>query len=127
VDRVFNHAAGTEMSRPSAYRKYHAELAQNYALLGATDEEIANFLGVTDRTLRTWKKAHPAFAEALNHGKMHADARMIGAAFRNGLAGNATIQIFWLKNRLGWRDKTEVTGANGGPVQLVLQGSDVHG
>lgn len=107
--------------RPTAYRKQYAELAQNYALLGATDEEIAGLLGVTGRTLRAWKKTYPTFAEALNHGKRHADARMLGAAFRNGLAGNATIQIFWLKNRLGWRDKVDIDANVTGKLETITR------
>lgn len=105
--------------RPSKYKPEFAELAMNYCLLGATDDDIAAFLHIGVRTLQDWKKAYPEFAEALNHGKQQADAKMVGAAFRNGLAGNATIQIFWLKNRLGWRDKVDhaLTGPDGGPVQ----------
>jgi hypothetical protein len=108
--------------RPTKYKAEFAELAMNYCLLGATDPEIAGFLGVGLRTVMDWKKAHPDFAEAMNHGKAHADAKMIGAAYRSGLAGNATIQIFWLKNRLGWRDRVDhaIGGIDGKPIDLNL-------
>ncbi len=45
------------------------------------------------------------------------------APFRAKIAPDTTAAIFWLKNRRPdeWRDKvqTELTGANGGPVQTV--------
>lgn len=37
--------------RPSKYKPEYAELAMNYCLLGATDVEIAKFLGVSLRTV----------------------------------------------------------------------------
>jgi hypothetical protein len=107
--------------RPSKYKAEYAELAMNYCLLGATDAEIAAFLGIGLRTLHEWKKAYPKFSDALTTGKDKADAKVVGALYRGALAGNTTAQIFWLKNRRkdDWRDKVDhsLTGADGGPVQ----------
>ncbi len=44
------------MSRPTDYKPEYAELARNYCLLGATEEELGGFFGVSDRTIRNWKK-----------------------------------------------------------------------
>lgn len=107
--------------RPSKFKPEYVQLAENYCILGATDAEVAAFLGVGLRTLADWKSAHPEFSDAMNTGKEAADAKVVGALYRGALAGNTTAQIFWLKNRKRneWRDKVdhEVAGKDGGPVQ----------
>lgn len=109
------------MARKSDYRPEYAEQASNYCLLGATDADLAQFFGVTRRTITNWKNDHPDFADALQ-SKEHADSQVIGALFRNALNGNVTAQIFWLKNRQGWRDKQEVehSGKDGSPLQVQI-------
>lgn len=62
------------MARPSKYREEFAEQAQKLCLLGATDEALANFFGVSRATISTWKIEHPAFLDALKAGKELADA-----------------------------------------------------
>lgn len=108
--------------RPTKYKAEFAELAMNYCLLGATDAEVAEFLGVGVRTLQDWKQAHPDFAGAMNHGKDQADAKMIGSLYRNGLTGNVTAQIFWLKNRRAWKDRVDhsIGGIDGKPIDMNL-------
>lgn len=112
----------------STYRPEYAELATNYCLLGATDDDLARFFGVTDRTLRNWKKRHPEFERAAQDGKTIADAKVSRSLFNNAtnngtmLGGDTTACIFWLKNRQrelwrGDRVQHEVTGADGGPIK----------
>ncbi len=111
------------MSRQTDYKPAYAELARNYALLGATELEIAGFLGTTDRTLRTWKKSFPKFAAALQYGKDQADAKVVGALFNNAVRGNVTAQIFWLKNRRRdtWRDKVDVDARIEGKLETITR------
>lgn len=110
------------MAAPSKFKPEFVELARNYCLLGATDVELARFFGTTDRTIRTWKQQHPEFAEVLDQAKEAPDANVVGALYRNALAGNVTAQIFWLKNRqpAKWRDKVdhEHAGKDGAPIQF---------
>lgn len=118
------------MARPSDYRDEYAELAKNYCLLGATDVDLAGFFGVTDRTLRTWKKRYPAFADALDAGKTRADALVARSLYNNALGGDTTACIFWLKNRQkhAWRDRHEIDHSGKvavDPITLLL--SQVEG
>lgn len=134
--------------RPSAFKPEYIEQAYNYALLGATDVQMAAFFGVSEQTLNTWKAKHPDFLESLNKGKAQADARVAQSLFHRACGyshpedkifnndGNpmvvattkhyppdTTAGIFWLKNRQkeNWRDKVdhEHTGKNGGAIEFI--------
>jgi hypothetical protein len=124
------------MGAPSLYRPEYAELARNYCLLGATDVDLAGFFGVSDRTIRTWKREHPDFLGAMNSGKTAADA-MVARSLYNKATNNGTLQdgdttacIFWLKNRQkhAWRDTHAIDHSGKvavDPIQLLL--SQVEG
>jgi len=121
--------------RPTAYKPEYAAQAEKLSLLGATDIQIADFFGVSERTLNTWKLKHPKFLQSLKSGKDEADVmverslyrRAIGfeydavkifcskeglvteVPFREVVPPDTTACIFWLKNRKrdDWRDKQE--------------------
>jgi len=40
--------------QPTAYKPEYCELGHNYCLLGATNEELGSFFGVTRRTVDNW-------------------------------------------------------------------------
>ena len=44
--------------QPTLYEPDYCELAHNYCLLGATNEVLAGFFGVTRRTIQNWIAAH---------------------------------------------------------------------
>ena len=126
--------------RKSLFREEYIQLAENYALLGATDDELADFFGVSKQTLNKWKKDYPEFLDSLKRGKDIADSnvasklynRAIGYDFeethtvcKNGLVvgekhikkhqpADTTAAIFWLKNRQPekWRDRKELQIGN---------------
>ena len=117
------------------YRKEYDDLARNFCLMGATNADLAKFLNVGDRTIDYWLARKPSFREAVNEGKMAADATAASRLFSRVLGYDhkavhfATVQgelvereyikhcppdvtacIYWLKNRQPnhWRDKREV-------------------
>jgi hypothetical protein len=132
--------------RPSKYKEEHDEQAFKLSLLGATDEQLADFFNVAVSTVNLWKENHPSFSESIKRGKQVADAEVANSLYRRALgyshpedkifnnAGeemvvqttkhyppDTTAAIFWLKNRqkAQWRDRTEkeVSGPNGGPIE----------
>ncbi|MCP3709738.1 DNA-packaging protein [Paraburkholderia sp. CNPSo 3274] len=107
--------------RPTAFREEFIELARNYSLLGATQEEIGPLLGVTGRTIKNWKRDHPAFAAALNEGSKHANARVVGALFNRCIQGDVTAIIWWSKNKMGWRDKADINANLSGKIETVTR------
>src|SRR5712692_10506301 len=62
--------------RPTIYRPELATLARKLALLGATDQEMADALGIDQGTLDRWKMRHKEFSIAIQHGKIRADAEV---------------------------------------------------
>src|SRR5260370_3859575 len=69
-------AEGIRRGAPTLYRPELAELGRRLALLGATDQEIADALGIDQVTLDRWKTRHKEFRNAIEHGKIQADAEI---------------------------------------------------
>lgn len=119
------------MANKTAYREEYVEQARKLCLLlGATDIDLANFFGTTDRTIRTWKKKHPEFAAAVEAGKDRADMDVVQSLYNRALAGDTVACIFILKNRhpAQWRDRQvhEHGGVDGAPI-AVKNTVDVSG
>lgn len=135
--------------RPSKFKPEYAKQAEKLCLLGATDEDLADFFEVGIRTISNWKAQHPQFLHALKAGKEASDDRVerslyqraVGysydavhftsfqgvvteTSYREHCPPDTTAQIFWLKNRRSdqWRDKQiqEVTGADGAPLVPII-------
>ena len=68
--------------RNSLYREEFADQAFKLCLLGATDEELADFFEVSAKTIYNWKDEHPAFLQATIDGKTKADAEVAHSLFR---------------------------------------------
>ena len=113
---------------------------EGWARDGLTDKQIAENMGVAERTFTDWKKKFSAISAVLKKGKEVIDRQVENALLKRALgyeyvettkeltdlgltvtkqvtkqvSPDTTAQIFWLKNRKPkeWRDKkeTEVTG-----------------
>ncbi len=112
------------VGRPSPYTPQMLRRVHRFALLGATDVEMAEMLDISIPTFYAWQKVHPEFLKALQSGKALADSQVAGRMYKDALNGNTTAQIFWLKNRrrTEWRDvqSREISGPNGGPIQAAV-------
>jgi hypothetical protein len=64
------------IGRPTAYADEYAAQAGKLCQLGATDNELADFFGVSVRTIHRWKLDHDEFCHSIKSGKDHADARV---------------------------------------------------
>ncbi len=128
------------MARPDKWKDEYVRIAEGAAKLGATDREVAEMLGVSERTLNYWKHQRPELVAALKVGKASADERVEQALYRRAVGyvqddthfsayegkvtqtpyvkivpPDTTAAIFWLKNRKPdeWRDKQEVEHKGG--------------
>jgi len=79
-------------------------------------------IGVHRETLLNWANEHPEFFDALKMAKEHQERILV----ENGLLGryDKTFAIFTAKNLINWRDKTEISGDGGGPVQITISAID---
>jgi hypothetical protein len=57
-------------------------MIRSLALLQATDEQMADVIGVNINTFNYWKRTHPDFLAAMNSGKMAADAKVAESLFK---------------------------------------------
>lgn len=125
-----------EVGRPSAYKPEYAKQAEKLCLLGATDQELADFFEVDVRTIYRWKHTNEEFCQALINGKDKLDDRVerslyqravgyeqdevkifmpagaekpIYAPYRAKVAADVGAAKLWLTNRRGdqWREKSE--------------------
>lgn len=126
--------------RPTLYKPEYAELAFKFCLLGATNAKLAEFFDVATSTVSLWMVEHEDFSEAIKSGRVQADAEIAHALYHRAKGySHAAVKIFadvktgaqqvidytehyppdtaaafiWLKNRAGWKDKQEITGADG--------------
>jgi hypothetical protein len=74
-------AEGTRRGAPTLYRPELAELGRRLALLGATDQEMADALGIDQVTLDRWKTRRKEFRGAIEQGKIQADAEIAQSLF----------------------------------------------
>lgn len=118
-----------EKGRPTDYQADFAKQAEKLCLLGATDDELADFFEVHRSTIYRWKHEHEAFCDAIKSGKETADERVERSLYQKATGYNVkeeqavklkveqhkeevevvevekhvpadtTAAIFWLKNR----------------------------
>jgi hypothetical protein len=121
----------TVMGRPSSFHPDMCEEAHNYCLLGAINDELAEFFGVSSSTIDRWIVQHPDFGDAVKSGRVAADARVARGLYARAVGYERKVErevivggelkpltstvhyppnvqacIFWLRNRRRrtWRD-----------------------
>ena len=125
-----------ERGRPTKYKPEYDELAFNYCLLGATNDQLAEFFDVDPSTIDNWIAAHESFIGSIKKGRAVADGKVARSLYEraNGYSHpegqvvsedgtvintyvikhyppDTTAAIFWLKNRQTklWRDTHSLT------------------
>lgn len=143
--KVYAEDRKSNAGRPTDYKPEYPKQAFKLALLGLTDKEIADFFGVIPQTLYNWQNTHVEFLEALNKGKLPADANVARQFYKRAVGfSKESVKIFmpagadepvyapymeyyppdvgaaksWLSNRQRgrWAERVEHTGADGGPI-----------
>ncbi len=121
--------------RPSTFNEKISDIIINLAKQGKTDSQIADILGVNERTINNWKVSKPEFYQSLKEAKKAADELVEASLFQRAVGyshpavkicayeghswehkykenypPDTTAAIFWLKNRQPdqWREKREL-------------------
>lgn len=112
------------MGRPSKFNENLTQKILELAEQGKTIQEIADFVGIGETTLRVWMTDKLEFRVALKEARDAADQLVEASLYRRAvgykdLAPDTTAAIFWLKNRRPheWRDQSHVV--HGGNVALT--------
>ena len=71
--------------RPTKYKEAFNDQVFEMALLGLSDSQMANIIGITEQTLNNWKTEHPMFFESLTQGKENADGKVAKAMYKRAL------------------------------------------
>jgi len=121
------------VGHPSGFKPEYVDQARKLAAAGFTDQEMADFFECHRSTFYRWASAHPEFRDAIKIAKDGPDERVerslyhraVGYSFASEkvfqfqgqivrtetvehVPPDSTAAIFWLKNRRGWKDKSEV-------------------
>jgi hypothetical protein len=136
--------------RPSDYRPEYARMARVMCRNGATDAELAEAFDVDTTTIWRWQAKHDEFCNALKVQKGEYDERVkrglaqraagytydavkifmpsgasepVYARYREHVPPDPGAAKIWLCNRQPeeWRDRRELTGADGTPLIPVLE------
>lgn len=136
-----------KVGRPSKYPfNVTLEQIELITMLGATDTQMSEILGISEATLNNYKRDHPEFLEAIKKGKREADARVIKSLFERAcgyehpeekifcsegkIVRADTIKhyppevaaiVWWTKNRCGWKEQPDEELENRPPVVYITR------
>jgi hypothetical protein len=89
-------------------------MVKSLAAYGTKQDEIAQVLGVSSRTLRKHFRAE------LDRAGVEANSQIAQALFRKATSGDTTAAIFWLKCRAGWRERSPFERGVAPPAPFVV-------
>ncbi|MCB0739208.1 MAG: hypothetical protein KDC92_16985 [Bacteroidetes bacterium] len=118
--KMANHKDGEVVTinkggRPTDYDPSYCERLIKHMESGLSYEAFAGELGVAKQTIYNWEKAHPEFLDAKRVGASKSQLFWEKAGVHGMFMGgkdnpfNATVWVFNMKNRFGWRDRVEQT------------------
>lgn len=93
------------------------EACEKLARIMCTQSEIAEVLGVSLSTLEHDKE----FLRIHKKGQENGRASLRRMQYKGAEAGNPTMLIWLGKQYLGQRDKQELTGKDGGPIEQTVE------
>lgn len=114
----------TEGRRKAGRKPVQIDLTELEKLcaLQCTDEDIADWFGVSTRTVETRRK-RPEFAQAMQRGRSKGRISVRRAQMKMLDSGNGTMGVWLGKQFLGQRDvlTNQHVGSDGGPIQVACK------
>lgn len=92
--------------------------------LGATYQLACNYAGIGVSTFHDWLNAKPEFSQAIKEAEGKAAVLWLGKIEQAASDGNWQAAAWKLERRypdMYGRNRVELTGANGGPVQVEMK------
>lgn len=111
-DRRGLHAKETGTHIPTEFIR---DKVREYATV-LTNEKLCQILGISTDTLRKY------YYEDLVNSRIEAEIELGMSLVKDGMSGNDRAREFWLRSKAGWRTNqgVELTGADGGPIDLRM-------
>lgn len=104
---------GYTFGRPTKYDPKYCEMLIEHMGQGMSFESFAGLIGVTRKLLYDWEKAHPSFLHAKRLGTdkslcwWESQGQRGLWSTKDGPNLNTTNFIWQMKNRFGWKDKSD--------------------
>lgn len=104
-----------KVGRPTKYKPEYCQMLVEHMKQGFSFECFGAVIDCSEDALYDWKNLHKEFSEAYKKGRMYSmkfweDLGVVGTTEGNHF--NATSWIFNMKNRFGWRDRTDITSGD---------------
>jgi hypothetical protein len=115
---LLNNVTDTKDGRRPKGTHPNPTLAQTVAtmsLAGFTVRQVCEALKVSPETLAEH------YDDEMKHGRTRMMTDVVGSLAQRAIAGSDTAAIFLAKARLGWSDRqqVELTGKDGGPIEIA--------
>ncbi len=110
------------MPRPTKLTPKTREVILNALRAGMTRSAAAATAGVHRSQMTRWLARYAAFATEVDIAEAQAEARFTAVITRAANDGDTRSALEWLKRRRreDWTDRHEVSGPDGGPIQVGL-------
>lgn len=101
--------------RPTLYKEEYCEMLVQHMEQGYSFESFAGVLRVSRQTIYDWADRHQEFLDSKRAGtelsRLWWERTGHAGMFMGGKDNpfNSTVWVFSMKNRFGWKDRTEVT------------------
>jgi len=105
--------------RPARVFTEH-EIAEVFELASAlTMEQLADYFGICENTLRAVFERQPEVFEAFRKGRSLAISEIAGSVISAAKGGDMQAARLYLTTKAGWvqTERKEITGADGGPIE----------
>lgn len=93
----------------------------------ANECQIADALGICQDTFGEYKKRYPEILEAVKRGKSKRILKMADKIYRDGIEGNITAAIFYLKCQAGWKETQILQHETPQPLIIEVTPSNGNG
>ena len=111
--------------RPSKYRQEYCDLLVKHMEDGLSFESFAGVVHVDRDTIYEWANKHKEFSDAKKRGQALCQIWWESKGKEGLFTGkdekfNATVWLFNMKNRFGWRDQQSIehSGPDGKPISI---------
>jgi hypothetical protein len=97
--------AKSNIGRPTLYRPEYAEQQMKLLMLGATDQDLADFFGVSKQTIYDWRLKHKEFSDSVMDGRQKADMEVAFSAFERAKGKEYFEEVPTKVKRITYDDK----------------------